>query len=144
MIFVLHTLFFCWFTIRPPPRSTRTDPSFPYTTLFLSRPRHRAAPGLPCAPGAHHLVRRRGFGRAPYLPGNLRPADRRRPRHPVGLRHRRRGERRGDARGGAFGRSEERRGGKECGSTGRSRWSRYILKKKQTNTVMIEQNNNKN
>src|SRR3546814_16734766 len=30
-------------------------------------------------------------------------------------------------------RSEERRVGKECVSTGRSRWSPYLLKKKQTN-----------
>src|SRR3546814_10887196 len=27
--------------IRPPPRSTRTDTLFPYTTLFRSRPRDR-------------------------------------------------------------------------------------------------------
>src|SRR3546814_5257472 len=27
--------------IRRPPRSTRTDTLFPYTTLFLSRPPHR-------------------------------------------------------------------------------------------------------
>src|SRR3546814_19090818 len=30
-------------------------------------------------------------------------------------------------------RSEERRGGKECFSTGRSRWSRYLSKKKKYN-----------
>src|SRR3546814_14646502 len=31
---------------RPPPRSTRTDPLFPYTTLFRSSPfRHHAARG---------------------------------------------------------------------------------------------------
>src|SRR3546814_10155803 len=28
--------------IRRPPRSTRTDPLFPYTTLFRSIPHHRA------------------------------------------------------------------------------------------------------
>src|SRR3546814_7203199 len=28
--------------IRRPPRSTRTDTLFPYTTLFRSKPRHRA------------------------------------------------------------------------------------------------------
>src|SRR3546814_7361843 len=34
---------FFLFMIRLPPRSTRTDTLFPYTTLFLSeRPRHRA------------------------------------------------------------------------------------------------------
>src|SRR3546814_3427342 len=32
--------------IRRPPRSTRTYPLFPYTTLFRSQPLHRAAIGL--------------------------------------------------------------------------------------------------
>src|SRR3546814_3077783 len=32
--------------IRRPPRSTRTDTLFPYTTLFRSRPRHRSQPDL--------------------------------------------------------------------------------------------------
>src|SRR3546814_3949111 len=31
--------------IRRPPRSTRTDTLFPYTTLFRSLPRSRKAPG---------------------------------------------------------------------------------------------------
>src|SRR3546814_16763487 len=42
--------------IRRPPRSTRTDPLFPYTTLFRSataaqraRPQHRAAQVAPAA-----------------------------------------------------------------------------------------------
>src|SRR3546814_15750805 len=39
----------CFLMIRPPPRSTRTDPLFPYTTLFRSR-RRRA---LPRGPGRH-------------------------------------------------------------------------------------------
>src|SRR3546814_9583710 len=30
-------MFFCFFMIRRPPRSTRTDTLFPYTTLFRSR-----------------------------------------------------------------------------------------------------------
>src|SRR3546814_17314534 len=39
--------------IRRPPRSTRTDTLFPYTTLFRSRRIGRAAPA--CArPGARH------------------------------------------------------------------------------------------
>src|SRR3546814_19299825 len=29
-------IFFCFLMIRPPPRSTRTDTLFPYTTLFRS------------------------------------------------------------------------------------------------------------
>src|SRR3546814_20716104 len=39
--------------IRRPPRSTRTDPRFPYTTLFRSLPRR----GLSCRP--HHGRMRR-------------------------------------------------------------------------------------
>src|SRR3546814_3896851 len=48
MIFnVVHYFFYSFFfflMIRRPPRSTRTDTLFPYTTLFRShQPRHRAA-----------------------------------------------------------------------------------------------------
>src|SRR3546814_16261505 len=41
MFNILHIyiiLFFCFLMIRRPPRSTRTDTLFPYTTLFRSRP----------------------------------------------------------------------------------------------------------
>src|SRR3546814_7406713 len=41
---------FCFLMIRRPPRSTRTDTLFPYTTLFRSSPTSRDGP-------------RRGFGR---------------------------------------------------------------------------------
>src|SRR3546814_10270447 len=43
--------------IRRPPRSTRTDTLFPYTTLFRSR--HRAKPVLHLVEGVH------GSGQAP-------------------------------------------------------------------------------
>src|SRR3546814_2062060 len=52
--------FFFFLMIRRPPRSTRTDTLFPYTTLFRSRPRRgrcRAA------------VRRRGRDRPPSRDG---------------------------------------------------------------------------
>src|SRR3546814_12180112 len=41
---VSRLLYFCFFflMIRRPPRSTRTDTLFPYTTLFRSDFRHRA------------------------------------------------------------------------------------------------------
>src|SRR3546814_8323337 len=45
--------------IRRPPRSTRTDTLFPYTTLFRSarnspfRSLHGFCPWLSCAPGQH-------------------------------------------------------------------------------------------
>src|SRR3546814_18285344 len=58
--------FLCFFLmIRRPPRSTRTDTLFPYTTLFRSRrrlrPRRRAAPG--------------GLWSVPRQPGARRPGD---------------------------------------------------------------------
>src|SRR3546814_6298596 len=53
--------------IRRPPRSTRTDTLFPYTTLFRSR--SRRAPGARAHPqpgGAHRGERRlSGLGRTP-------------------------------------------------------------------------------
>src|SRR3546814_3215963 len=70
--------------IRRPPRSTRTDTLFPYTTLFRSRPdrygvcqrrrRRRMA--------AHLAGRRRGLRRAydlPYILANPRTLTRLRP-----------------------------------------------------------------
>src|SRR3546814_1149341 len=42
--------------IRRPPRSTRTDTLFPYTTLFRSRPGNQLGRGVEC--------RRRGPGRS--------------------------------------------------------------------------------
>src|SRR3546814_13726993 len=56
---------FFFLMIRRPPRSTRTDTLFPYTTLFRSRPPGRsatgpaaAAPGRRCAPGTGVRARR--------------------------------------------------------------------------------------
>src|SRR3546814_5445979 len=43
--------------IRRPPRSTRTDTLFPYTTLFRSPPEH-LDDGVLRAQGLHHLRRR--------------------------------------------------------------------------------------
>src|SRR3546814_16284130 len=72
---------FFFLMIRRPPRSTRTDTLFPYTTLFRSRgDRQRAVRPLGAAAGAdrrrHHALRARpghaGRGRRP-LP---RPAPR--------------------------------------------------------------------
>src|SRR3546814_19601360 len=36
----IYTIFFFFLMIRRPPRSTRTDTRFPYTTLFRSQPLH--------------------------------------------------------------------------------------------------------
>src|SRR3546814_15560940 len=47
-LFISFFLFFLM--IRRPPRSTRTDTLFPYTTLFRStKPDKRKVPGGPCA-----------------------------------------------------------------------------------------------
>src|SRR3546814_14275940 len=82
--------------IRRPPRSTRTDTLFPYTTLFRSRDlrswRLRS----------ETVVRRRGRARGQELQPVLRGLEYQSP---------------------AIARSEERRVGTECVSTCRSRWS---------------------
>src|SRR3546814_17393231 len=45
-VYVLMTLFFFFLMIRRPPRSTRTDPLIPYTTLFPSCPLRRGCRAL--------------------------------------------------------------------------------------------------
>src|SRR3546814_17940189 len=58
----MSIVFFFFLMIRRPPRSTRTDTLFPYTTLFRSRPPHGMHdprwPGLP-------LQARRATGEGP-------------------------------------------------------------------------------
>src|SRR3546814_11445121 len=113
--------------IRRPPRSTRTDTLFPYTTLFRSKAvvckisrqniqlfplySRNVIPDMkqknPASGGAFCLVRKTGSARV-ELDHQIRL-------HLPGIRH---FVQRGDAK-----RSAERRGGKECGSKGRSRWS---------------------
>src|SRR3546814_16970164 len=106
--------------IRRPPRSTRTDTLFPYTTLFRSPETDRICRARPSDPvGLHGAARQDlGFGRTDArragletdwepgpdqlcLGGKLALAALRNDRS----------------------RSEERRVGKECVSTCRSRWS---------------------
>src|SRR3546814_14442966 len=68
LVFFLCVRFFvCFFflMIRRPPRSTRTDTLFPYTTLFRSEDRPRPAPSrrghgdrVPRREGAHRQARR--------------------------------------------------------------------------------------
>src|SRR3546814_16746184 len=101
--------------IRRPPRSTRTDTLFPYTTLFrsllLGRTGESIARGLGVAGlqsvSARHPPQQRvpvRLGACRALPHRLAPGEL---FLPVALR------------------SAERRVGKECGSTCRSRWSPY-------------------
>src|SRR3546814_3348217 len=67
--------------IRRPPRSTRTDTLFPYTTLFLSRRRLRSAGRLGGAPPGigRTATRPRGGkrGRIAALPDGVVRPDRR-------------------------------------------------------------------
>src|SRR3546814_12173720 len=112
----LHWLCFFFLMIRRPPRSTRTDTLFPYTTLFRSN----LVSGEPCAKDPLHLIgvdRHRDLG----LDDGEQALAERLVGHPddcavddAGDRH---------DLGFDFGRSEERRVGNECVSTGRSRWS---------------------
>src|SRR3546814_12732984 len=116
--------------IRRPPRSTLTDTLFPYTTLFRSV--RRLYGGLWRRGPAQPEVRRAQTARATLLVYGRIRAD---PRS-GGLTHLWRGDRlllcrkRLRARFGQPQRSEERRVGKECVSTGRSWWAADHSKKK--------------
>src|SRR3546814_14668741 len=141
--------------IRRPPRSTRTDTLFPYTTLFRSRPPGDA--GDDRRGVDRRSVRRRARTRAAFRP-DRRPAE---PCQRTGGRAAYGGARAAECGGGRRAllprrrrvsascsglgrppRSEERRVGKECVSTGRSRWSPVHYKKTskyiktQTSTVI--------
>src|SRR3546814_12913961 len=105
--------------IRRPPRSTRTDTLFPYTTLFRSTFAH--------CPEDLLGLRTQGPARSPRLLCQSQlgqvlqaakqertvPASTQVPRDAVQIDH------------AITRRSEERRVGKECVSTCRSRWSPY-------------------
>src|SRR3546814_11692975 len=141
---------FCYLRIRRPPRSTRTDTLFPYTTLFRSRlAPARAAEGRPTQRQTDSVTA--PPGRTDSRPGShiRRPGPLRRaqgsslPRHPETSAAdppcpRRRGDispsslrppvaREPDleARTRLELRSEARRVGKEGVSTCRSRWAPY-------------------
>src|SRR3546814_11336407 len=124
--------------IRRPPRSTRTDTLFPYTTLFRSRWRLRQRKHLSQRKFAIIIVgflsdgsalghsiksdpvgRNVGFGKFPILRNieTSRVSVDQAVGDVLDLRARPRS------------RSEERRVGKECVSTCRSGWSRYHKKK---------------
>src|SRR3546814_20638618 len=142
-------MYFCIFfflMIRRPPRSTRTDTLFPYTTLFRSVRELQHQPGAEDADsrGAFLDEERSGEEHALAAPSGtrLRFLD------DIGHHRRAEDERRDAACGvdddqpeqqrhqqgradlGERARSEERRVGKECVSTCRSRWSPYLYKQK--------------
>src|SRR3546814_13183465 len=127
--------------IRRPPRSTRTDTLFPYTTLFRSsaaagtvtgevRAIHQAAAGIrPALPVRRY---RRGKPLPEAHQGQAAAAlDGRPEHHRPGLLAQRHEAALGDPHatpaerslGAELARSEERRVGKECVSPCRYRWS---------------------
>src|SRR3546814_11240256 len=124
--------------IRRPPRSTRTDTLFPYTTLFRS-PRDPFAERLGRARVDHAILvaeqdqrrrrdladARRHFGLAVHSRAQHRgfAISREEEQFPIAVDHRVIDDLLLLDR--AAQRSEERRVGKECVSTGRSWWSPY-------------------
>src|SRR3546814_11427681 len=122
--------------IRRPPRSTRTDTLFPYTTLFRStdawHPIHLKGNDQAVPVNRAVLIERVLDVEAHIL--SFAQADQRRRQHAIhgdGVagasadRESRIGNPEADVLPRQSGRSEERRVGKECVSTCRSRWSRY-------------------
>src|SRR3546814_19911840 len=128
---------FFFFMLRPPPRSTRTDTLFPYTTLFRSLadvPQSLAARNRQLGANARHrLVAVNAAGphddRIEAITADFEPAHRLVQRLLEVATHRHhfadRLHLRGQTRVGLRERSEERRVGKECVSTCRYRWSPY-------------------
>src|SRR3546814_15354462 len=103
--------------IRRPPRSTRTDPLFPYTTLFRSAVEATDPTGVAdlfaaveAGIGVPEVVVYNASGR---VRGPIVDLDPEEVRRAIEV----------SAYGGFLVRSEERRVGKECVSTCRSRWS---------------------
>src|SRR3546814_20674403 len=113
--------------IQPPPRSNRTDTRLPYTTLFRSSRRHAQRRFGSALARAHRDPRR---DRSDVREGECR--DRRRASRRA--RCDRRGGGRQEIRPRREPRSEERRVGKECVRTSRSRGSPEPQKKKHTET----------
>src|SRR3546814_17776750 len=136
--------------IRRPPRSTRTDPLFPYTTLFRSCARaFEEQPPDEIALGDDRIERARDMRErmiernevrmdALEQSGAVRLGD---AHQPDAIAERRGlGDIGGDHLPNTGDRhlietSEERRVGKESGSTCRSRWSPYHYKKHKHNTT---------
>src|SRR3546814_11349091 len=120
--------------IRRPPRSTRTDTLFPYTTLVRSRSAalRKESENMDDLHAMNSRTRLVYAGRHPHdnygvvnppvyhastiLQPSLEVWEASRKPDFTGYRY---------GRAGTPTRSEERRGGKECVSTCRSRWSRY-------------------
>src|SRR3546814_15895359 len=110
--------------IRRPPRPTRTDTRFPYTTLFRSRPGHGSAVD------GHLVGAREQQGAGVLNRAHAAAYGKRHETHLCGAPdYIEDGPTRlmtgGNVKEAQLVRSEERRVGKECVSTCRSRWSPY-------------------
>src|SRR3546814_14357209 len=115
-------VFIFFLMIRRPPRSTRTDTLFPYTTLFRSGFRDSAP--VPCRHALGHFA----AGRPPQgRPDQSALAAFSASSSSFGARSETscRMCSATVSRLRASSRSEERRVGQECVSTGRTRWSPY-------------------
>src|SRR3546814_11323920 len=111
---------FFFLRIRRPPRSTRTDTLFPYTTLFKGAVLRFAVP-LPettALDGPHLFVATRDLADYAAPQGFSRNGTN------LVIETRAKGAAAGPV-DALLQRSEERRVGTECGSPCRSRWSRY-------------------
>src|SRR3546814_12745812 len=69
---LLSVIIFCFLRIRRPPRSTRTDTLFPYTTLFRSSSGPKKQKGVDGLPAAPFLF---GTGFAARLPSPCSPVN---------------------------------------------------------------------
>src|SRR3546814_12841591 len=123
--------------IRRPPRSTRTDTLFPYTTRFRSAGRVvSVGDGIAVVSG---LLDVRAGEMVTFVASGFKGMALNLNTFTVGvvIFGSERFIRQGDivVRTGQLIRSDERRVGKECVSTCRSRWSPYHYKKQQYTTI---------
>src|SRR3546814_17907902 len=105
--------------IRRPPRSTRTYTLFPCTTLFRSHPAADEHGLIPKSANSPWQTRRSTY----HESGAAAGYHQREQFESLACRLPRR--------------SEERRVGQECVSTGRSRWSQYHKKKKKKTRLKL-------
>src|SRR3546814_20004109 len=116
-----------------PPRPTRTDTLVPYTTLVRSDGQKPRPHGRPCPLAAGSA----GVDPGGRQPRGLLPACPAQCDEGLGIGRRALAAR--PAESGPRGRSEERREGKECVSTCRTRWSQTHENKKKKQTQEKQQ-----
>src|SRR3546814_14461861 len=132
MCIFLLIVFFFFLMIRRPPRSTRTDTLFPYTTLFRSTSSSRISVmrAAACSRRGSTASRTSAASCRASRRGCATPSAPRPSTTSTSTRRRRSAISAPAARPGRNARSEERRVGKEGVSKVRFRWSPYHKKKK--------------